>query len=378
MPHLFDALQLRGLTLPHRVVMAPMCQYSCTDGLATDWHLVHLGSRAIGGASLIITEATAVTAEGRISPDDLGLWSDAHIAPLARITRFLREHGSAAGIQLAHAGRKGSTKVPWAGEGAVLPAAGGWQVVGPGEAPFSDTYPVPRALGRQDIAAVVQAFAAAAVRSLNAGFDVVEIHAAHGYLLHEFLSPLVNTRTDEYGGSLGNRMRLCVEVIDAVRHVWPERLPLFLRISATDWTDGGWDIAQSVELARVAHAHGVDLVDCSSGGAVRAQVPFAPGYQVPFAERIRREAGVPTGAVGLITDPHQANAIVEGGQADIVLLARELLRNPYWPLQAAAALGVTLEWPVQYLRGAPAEAKRRVALTVAPPPQPAPARPSVC
>jgi 2,4-dienoyl-CoA reductase-like NADH-dependent reductase (Old Yellow Enzyme family) len=360
MPGLFDPFTLRGLTLPHRVVMAPMCQYSCTDGLATDWHLVHLGSRAVGGASLVLTEAAAVTADGRISPSDLGIWSEAHVAPLARITRFLHEHGSAAGIQLAHAGRKASTKVPWTGEGAVHPDAGGWSVVGPGPDAFSDTYPVPRALGRADIAAIVRAFSDAATRSLDAGFDVVEIHAAHGYLLHEFLSPLVNHRTDEYGGSLPNRMRLCLEVVDAVRRVWPDRLPLLLRISATDWTDGGWDVEQSVELARAARDRGVDLVDCSSGGAVRARVPAAPGYQVPFAERIRRETGVATGAVGLITDPHQANAIVERGQADLVLLARELLRNPYWPMHAAAALHVAPEWAVPYLRGAPTGARPRV------------------
>lgn len=354
MPHLLEPLTLRGLTLPHRIVVSPMCQYSCTDGFATDWHLVHLGSRAIGGAALVITEAAAVTAEGRISPDDLGIWSQAHVEPLARIVRFLHQHGSAAGIQLAHAGRKGSSAVPWRGEGAVPIGAGGWQPVGPGPEPFSPTYPVPRPLDRAGIAAVVQAFADAARRSREAGFDVVEIHAAHGYLLHEFLSPLVNTRTDEYGGSFDGRIRLCLQVIDAVRGIWPEHLPVWLRISTTDWTAGGWDIEQSIQLSRAARARGVDLVDCSSGGAVPAQVPVAPGYQVPFAARIRAEAGVATGAVGLITHPHQADDIVRDGQADCVLLAREFLRDPYWPLHAAATLGALATWPVQYLRAAPA------------------------
>jgi len=356
-----EPLTLRGLTLPHRIVVSPMCQYSCMDGFATDWHLVHLGSRAIGGAALVLTEAAAVTAEGRISPDDLGIWSSAHIEPLARIVRFLHQHGSAAGIQLAHAGRKGSTAVPWRGEGGVPVASGGWQPVGPGPEPFSPTYPVPQPLDRAGIAGVVQAFADAATRSLEAGFDMVEIHAAHGYLLHEFLSPLVNTRTDEYGGSLENRMRLCLEVVNAVRRVWPEHLPVWLRISATDWTAGGWDIEQSVELSRAVRARGVDLVDCSSGGAVPAQVPVAPGYQVPFAARIKAEAGVATGAVGLITDPSQADAIIRNEQADVVLLAREFLRDPYWPLHAAAILGMPATWPVQYLRAAPAGSAPRQA-----------------
>ena len=298
------------------------------DGVATDWHLVHLGSRAIGGAALVLTEAAAVTAEGRISPDDLGIWTDAHVEPLARIVRFLHQHGSAAGIQLAHAGRKGSTAVPWRGEGAVpVGRAGGSRSA---RARNRSRRPIRcrGALDRAGIAAVVQAFADAATRSREAGFDIVEIHAAHGYLLHEFLSPLVNTRTDEYGGSLENRMRLCLDVIDAVRRVWPEHLPVWLRISATDWTAGGWDIEQSVELSRAARARGVDLVDCSSGGAVPAQIPVAPGYQVPFAARIKADAGVATGAVGLITDPHQADAVVRNEQADVVLLARDFLRDP--------------------------------------------------
>ena len=361
MPHLFDPLQLRSLTLPHRIFVSPMCEYSSTDGFATDWHLVHLGSRAVGGAALVLTEATAVTAEGRISPDDLGIWSEAHLEMLARIVAFVHGQGSAAGIQIAHAGRKASTRPPWRGEGWVPPEEGGWEPVGPGSEPFAPGYPVPRPLDRAGIAAIAPAFAAAAERALRAGFDVVEIHAAHGYLLHEFLSPLVNQRTDEYGGTFENRIRLCLEVIDAVRRVWPDRLPVLLRISATDWVDGGWDVEQSVALARAAGARGVDLVDCSSGGAVRATIPVAPGYQVPFAERIRREAAIPTGAVGLITEPRQADAIVREGRADCVLLARELLRDPYWPLRAAADLGHASSWPAQYLRAAPRGTPARAA-----------------
>jgi 2,4-dienoyl-CoA reductase-like NADH-dependent reductase (Old Yellow Enzyme family) len=360
MPHLFDPLSLRSLTLRHRIMVSPMCQYSCEDGLATDWHLVHLGSRAVGGAALVMTEATAVTPEGRISPRDLGIWSDAHAEPLSRIVRFLHDQGSAAGIQLAHAGRKGSTKVPWLGEGAVSASDGAWQPVGPGTEPFAPHYPLPRALDCAELAAVVQAFANAAHRAYDAGFDLVEIHGAHGYLVHEFLSPLVNARTDKYGGTFDNRIRLCLEVIDAVRRVWPDNLPVQLRISATDWIDGGWDIEQSIALSRAAHDHGVDLVDCSSGGAVPAKIPFGPGYQVPFAERIRREAGVPTGAVGLITKPEQADAIVRSGQADCVLLAREMLRDPYWPMRAATALGHPLSWPAQYLRVAPSGSAPRL------------------
>jgi 2,4-dienoyl-CoA reductase-like NADH-dependent reductase (Old Yellow Enzyme family) len=316
---------------------------------------VHLGSRAAGGAALTMTEATAVTAEGRISPADLGIWSDRHIEGLARIVRFVRSQGSAAAIQLAHAGRKASTSVPWDGRMRAVPESdGGWQVGGPTAEPFSDVYPRPVALSMGDLAGIVSAFAAAAGRALAAGFDVVEVHAAHGYLLHEFLSPLSNTRTDHYGGPFANRIRLCVEVVDAVRRVWPDDRPVFVRISATDWTSGGWDIEQSVDLARTLRARGVDLIDCSSGGNVAAAtIPVQPGYQVPFAERIRREAGVATGAVGLITSARQADEIVASGQADCVLLARELLRDPYWPLRAAAELERTVPWPKQYLRAAP-------------------------
>lgn len=353
MPHLFDPLPLRSLTLPNRIVVSPMCEYSSTDGFANDWHLVHLGSRAVGGASLVLTEATAVTADGRISPEDLGIWSDAHVEMLARIVSFVHAQGSAAGIQLAHAGRKASTRAPWRGEGGVPESEGGWQTVGPGADAFAPGYPIPRALDGRGISAIVKAFADAAARALRAGFDIVEIHAAHGYLLHQFMSPLVNHRTDEYGGAFENRTRLCLEVIDAVRGAWPDDRPVLLRISATDWVEGGWDLEQSVALARRAGELGVDLVDCSSGGAVRAPIPVAPEYQVPFAARIRRDAAIATGAVGLITDPHQADAIVREGRADCVLLARELLRDPYWPLHAAVALGHACSWPAQYLRAAP-------------------------
>jgi 2,4-dienoyl-CoA reductase-like NADH-dependent reductase (Old Yellow Enzyme family) len=354
MPHLFDPLTLRGLTLPHRILVSPMCQYSSTDGLANDWHLVHLGSRAVGGAALVFTEATAVTADGRISPQDLGIWNDHHIDSLARIVRFVRGQGSPAGIQIAHAGRKASTAAPWDGRAAVPPSDGGWEPVGPTVQPFAAGYPMPRALDAHEIPPIVEAFGDAARRARAAGFDVVEVHAAHGYLLHQFLSPLVNTRTDRYGGSFENRARLCLEVVDAVRAVWPERLPVLVRISAADWAPGGWDIEQSVELCRLLAARGVDLVDCSSGGAVSyAQVAVAPGYQVPFAARIRREANVPTGAVGLITQASQADEIIRTGEADCVLLAREMLRDPYWPQTAADKRGHPLPRPKQYLRAAP-------------------------
>jgi 2,4-dienoyl-CoA reductase-like NADH-dependent reductase (Old Yellow Enzyme family) len=353
MPHLFEPLPLRSLTLANRVLVSPMCQYSSVAGFANDWHLVHLGSRAVGGAALVFTEAAGVTAEGRISPQDLGVYDDRHVEGLERIVRFVQSQGAAAGIQLAHAGRKASTARPWEGGRAVLPADGGWEPVGPTGVPFTEGYPVPRALTTAEIADVVAGFRAAAARARAAGFDVAEIHAAHGYLIHEFLSPLVNTRTDEYGGSYDNRVRLCLEVVDAVRSAWPESLPVFVRLSCTDWKEGGWDVEQSVELARRLRERGVDLVDCSSGGAVPdAKITVGPGYQVPFAERIKREAGIATGAVGLITDSAQADAIVRDGQADCVLLARELLRDPYWPLHAAQALGHVVPWPVQYVRAA--------------------------
>ena len=352
MAALFEPLQLRGLTLANRILVSPMCEYSSEDGFANDWHVVHLGSRAVGGAALVLTEATAVTPEGRISPQDLGIWSDAHIEVLTRITRFIRNQRRASGMQLAHAGRKGSTHRPWEGSGAV--ETGGWVPVGPTTEPFASGFPEPLALDVPGINAITQAFREAAARAVTAGFDVVEVHAAHGYLLHEFLSPLSNTRTDEYGGSFENRIRFCLEVVDAVRAVWPERQPVLVRISATDWVEGGWDIEQSVELARRLKQRGVDLIDCSTGGNVpSAKIQLGPGYQVPFAARIRKEAAIPTGAVGLITDPAQANTIVGEGQADCVLLARELLRDPYWPLRAARELGATVDWPAQYLRAAP-------------------------
>jgi len=351
--HLFSRWRLRSLELRNRIVVSPMCEYSSTDGFASDWHLVHLGSRAVGGAALVFTEATAVTPEGRISPDDLGLWSDDHVPMLRRITAFIREHGAAPGIQLAHAGRKASTAAPWKGGKPLSPEAGAWQVVGPSSIAFADGYPVPRELSPGEIAGVVAAFVGAARRAHAAGFQVLELHAAHGYLLHEFLSPLSNHRSDAYGGSLENRMRFLVELATAVRAVWPGELPLFVRLSATDWVEGGWTPSDSVALARRLAPLGVDVFDCSSGGNVaHAQIPLGPGYQVPFAAQLRAEAGVATAAVGLITAPEQADHIVRTGQADAVVLARELLRHPYWPLEAARRLGHTeaAPWPNQYLR----------------------------
>jgi 2,4-dienoyl-CoA reductase-like NADH-dependent reductase (Old Yellow Enzyme family) len=352
---LFSPLQLRSVEFPNRIGVSPMCQYSSHDGFATDWHLVHLGSRAQGGAGLVMLEAAAVTPEGRISPNDLGIWKQDHVLGVIRIAEFVHSQGARAGMQLAHAGRKASTASPFNGHGLVLPADGGWQPVAPSAIAFAPTdYAVPTALDGAGIAAVIVAFREAARLALEAGFDFVEIHAAHGYLLQEFLSPLSNLRTDSYGGSFENRTRLVLEVVDAVRSVWPDRLPLFVRISATDWAEGGWDPGQSVELARLLRDHDVDLVDCSSGGNVAdAKIPLAPGYQVGFAARIRREAGIATAAVGMITEPAQANAIVADGQADFVFLARAELRDPYWPLHAAAALGETVSWPKQYLRAAP-------------------------
>jgi 2,4-dienoyl-CoA reductase-like NADH-dependent reductase (Old Yellow Enzyme family) len=363
MPSLFDPIDLRSLTLAHRLVVSPMCQYSSIDGLANDWHLVHLGSRGTGGAALVFTEAAAVTAEGRISPQDLGIWSDVQIPGLRRITDFLHAQGSAAGIQLAHAGRKASTAAPWFGEGTVTPPDGGWEPVGPTGEPFSPHYPVPRALTIPEINGVVRAFEASTRRARDAGFDVIEIHAAHGYLLHQFLSPLVNTRTDDYGGTFDNRVRLTLDVADAVRRAWPDALPVFVRISATDWADGGWDLDQSIELARRLRAIGIDLIDCSSGGAVRgAKIAVAPGYQVPFAERIRQATGIATAAVGLITTAAEADTIVRAEQADLVLIARQMLRDPYFAAHAAEELGVPFPWPVQYARaarpGSPARAGR--------------------
>lgn len=352
---LFSPLEIGSLILRNRIVVSPMCEYSSEDGFASDWHLVHLGSRAVGGAGLVFTEATAVAAEGRISPQDLGLWKDEHMAPLARITAFLHGQGAHAGIQLAHAGRKASTYRPWEGDGAIAPENGGWaNVLAPSSIPFSPNYPQPRELDKPGLARVTAQFREAAVRAGRAGFDVIEIHAAHGYLLQEFLSPISNRRSDEYGGSLENRARLLLEVVDAIREVWPREHPLFVRISATDWTEGGWDLEQSVELAKLLRDRGVDLIDVSSGGNVAgAQIPVGPGYQTPFAAAIRAQTGILTGAVGMITEPAQAAGIVDAGQADLIFIAREFLRDPYWPLHAAAALGETSAWPVQYLRAAP-------------------------
>ncbi len=361
MPSLFDPLPIRDVTLPNRIVVSPMCEYSSTDGFANDWHLVHLGSRAVGGAGLVLTEAAAVAAEGRISPHDLGIWSDDHIEFLSRITGFIHSQGSVAGIQLAHAGRKASTYRPWDGDGAVPEDAGGWtNVVAPSAIPFADNYPKPKALTQEGIHSVVEAFAAAARRARAAGFRVIEIHAAHGYLLSEFLSPLANHRTDQFGGSLENRSRLLIEVVRAVRRSWPENAPLFVRISSTDWVDGGWTLDDSLELARRLKDSAVDLVDCSSGGnAARVHMPLGPGYQTPFAERIRREAKILTGAVGMITDPAQADHIIRTGQADVAIIARQFLRDPYWPLRAARELGYPVPWPVQYVRAAPQGTKPR-------------------
>jgi 2,4-dienoyl-CoA reductase-like NADH-dependent reductase (Old Yellow Enzyme family) len=355
MAHLFDPLVVRDVQFANRVFVSPMCQYSSTDGYANDWHFVHLGSRAVGGAGLVLTEATAVLPEGRISPEDLGMWSDDHIEPLARIVRFIHEQGSVAGMQLAHAGRKASTYRPWGGQGMEPESEGGWKkVVAPSAVAFAEHYPMPPALSIEGIREIVAAFAQAARRACEAGFRVIELHAAHGYLIHEFLSPLSNRRTDAYGGSFENRTRIVREIVAAVRRVWPERAPVFCRISATDWVDGGWDIQQSVELARQVKELGVDLIDCSSGGNVAtAKIPVGPGYQTQFAERIRRECGVLTGTVGMITSPVQAEHVIATGQADAVILAREMLRDPYWPLRAARELGQAISWPVQYVRAAP-------------------------
>ncbi|GAC1624632.1 MAG: NADH:flavin oxidoreductase/NADH oxidase [Ktedonobacteraceae bacterium] len=348
---LFEPLTLRGITLRNRIMVSPMCQYSSSDGFATDWHLVHLGSRAVGGAALVMTEADAVEARGRISPQDLGIYRDEHIAMLSRITTFIKEQGAVPGTQLAHAGRKASTYRPWSGSGEISVEDGRWETVAPSDERFSDRYPLPKQLTKQEISEITQSFRIAAERSLKAGFQVIELHAAHGYLLHEFLSPLSNHRTDEYGGSLRNRMRFLLETVDAVRQVWPDALPLFVRISATDWTEGGLTIADSVEIAQTLKGHGVDLIDVSSGGNVAvAKIPTAPNYQVPFAAQIRRESGISTAALGLITEPEQANEIIHSGQADMVALARGILRDPYWPLHAARTLGYDFPWQPQYVR----------------------------
>jgi 2,4-dienoyl-CoA reductase-like NADH-dependent reductase (Old Yellow Enzyme family) len=354
MPRLFDALTIRGVTLRNRIGVSPMCMYSAEDGHVNEWHLVHLGARAVGGAGLIIAEATAVEPRGRITPGDAGLWSDTQVEPFARITRFLKANGAVAGVQIAHAGRKAGAARPWDGGRQLTDSEGGWGTVAPSAVAFGgDLWREPHALAREEIAGVREAFVAAARRALAAGFEWLELHSAHGYLLHSFLSPLSNRRTDGYGGSFENRMRLLLEVARAIRDVWPERLPLAVRISSTDWVDGGWTLDESVALAGRLKAEGVDLIDCSSGGNATTlpRDVLRPGYQVPFAERIRREAGIATAAVGLITEPGMAEAIIAGEQADLVLLGRAELRDPYWPLHAAKTLGQQADFvPRQYLR----------------------------
>lgn len=349
---LFSPFTIRSVQLKNRIVVSPMCQYSSEDGFANDWHLVHLGSRAVGGAGLVFTEATAVSPEGRISPEDLGIWKDEHISGLKRITSFIEQHGAIAGIQLAHAGRKASHYRPWEGGHLINPdEPRGWQTVAPSALPFREGTIAPDELTDEGLEKVRADFEAATRRALEAGFKVVEIHVAHGYLLHEFISPLSNHRTDAYGGSFENRIRFVLEIIDRVKTVWPAEYPLFVRISATDWVEGGWTANDSVALASVLKEKGIDVVDCSSGGNVpHAQIPVSPGYHVPFAEKVRREAGIATAAVGLITSAEQAEAILTSGQADLILMAREFLRDPYFPLHAAYALGEDVAWPIQYER----------------------------
>ncbi len=347
---LLSPLTIRGVTMRNRIAVSPMCQYCAEDGFADEWHLVHLGSRAVGGAGLVFTEATAVAAEGRISPGDLGLWKDEHIEPLARIAQFVQRMDSVPGIQLAHSGRKGSCMSPWLDNGRLLrPEEGGWGVVAPSPIPFHANDPAPHELDQAGIEKLMSDFIVATKRAIKAGFKIVEIHSAHGYLLHSFLSPISNHRTDQYGGSLENRMRLCVDLATAVRKVIPDEMPLFVRISATDWVDGGWDIDQSVALSHVLKKVGVDLIDTSTGGSVpKASIPVGPGYQVPFAARIRKDCSIMTGAVGLITEPSQANDVVISGSADLVLVARQMLRDPYFALHAERELNQEPSWPLQY------------------------------
>ncbi|MCC7166365.1 MAG: NADH:flavin oxidoreductase/NADH oxidase [Rhodospirillales bacterium] len=349
---LFTPITLRKLEIRNRIVMAPMCQYSATDGVASPWHMVHYGARATGGAGLVVTEAVGVTAEGRISAHDLGLWNDAQTAALKPVVAFIRSQGAVPAIQLAHAGRKASVAAPWDGNKPRAPGEPtGWQTLAPSALAFAPGHPVPRALTVAEIDGVVASFEAAAKRALEAGFLVAQIHMAHGYLLHEFLSPLSNQRTDDYGGALANRIRLPVKVAKAVRAVWPADWPVMVRISATDWVEGGWDLDQSVALAQALKEAGIDLIDCSTGGNVHdAKIPVGPGFQTPFAAAIRARAHIATGAVGLITEPMQAEHVLRTGQADVISLGRELLRDPNWPLRAAKALGDTVAWPRQYER----------------------------
>jgi 2,4-dienoyl-CoA reductase-like NADH-dependent reductase (Old Yellow Enzyme family) len=358
--HLFEPIQLRDVVLKNRIGIPPMCQYSARDGLASDWHFVHYASRAVGGAALMIMEATAVAPHGRISPGDLGIWDERQIEPLARITDFAQKQGCVAAVQLAHAGRKASVGLGWEDQGTLTENRGGWNPVAPSPVSFGEGYAVPEELDLDGIGHVVHQFASGARRALAAGFRALEVHAAHGYLLHQFLSPLSNHRTDAYGGTFENRTRLVRDVVAAIRAEWPERLPLLVRLSATDWVQSGWTEDETVELCRILRRHGVDLVDVSSAGLVPyAKIPAGPGFQTGFAARVRREADIPTAAVGLITSPAQADHIVRTGQADMVLLGREILRNPYWPLAAAQALGQRAAWPAQYLRAAPADSPAR-------------------
>lgn len=351
---LFSPLRLRGIEFKNRIFLSPMCQYSSEEGMPTDWHLVHLGSHAVGGVSLVMVEATGVSPEGRISPWDSGIWSDRHVQAFKRITAFIEGQGAVPGIQLAHAGRKASTDVPWRGEKPLAINEGGWQPLAPSPIPFGDTSPVPHEMTKEDLKEVISQFVAGTRRSMEAGFKVIEIHMAHGYLLHEFLSPISNQRMDEYGGSLQNRARFPLSAAKAVRESWPSGLPLFVRISCTDWVEGGWNLAQSVEFSRGLKEIGVDLIDCSSGGLVpHAKIPVGPGYQTPFAAEIRSRVGIATGTVGLITHPVQAEQILSTGQADVIFIARELLRDPYWPLHASKTLNVDVSWPSQYLRAKP-------------------------
>ncbi len=350
---LFSPLRIKNIKLKNRIVVSPMCQYSSIDGFTNDWHLVHLGSRAIGGAGLVIAEATGVSPEGRITPGDTGIWKDEHIEGFRRITRFIHEHGSIAGIQLAHAGRKASCAAPWDGGKQLAESEGGWRTVAPSALPFNPEDRLPVALDETGIQKVIADFRTAALRALQAGFKVIEIHGAHGYLLFEFLSPLSNRRADQYGGTFENRIRLLLMVVEAVRSVWPLENPLFVRISSTDWVEGGWTPEESVRLAGVLKTKGVDLIDCSSGGNVaHAKIPTGPGFQVPFSVAIRK-TGILTGTVGLITSAGQAEQILQENGADLVFFARELLRNPYLPLMAAHEFGEDVAWPVQYLRAKP-------------------------
>jgi 2,4-dienoyl-CoA reductase-like NADH-dependent reductase (Old Yellow Enzyme family) len=350
--NLFSPLQLRSVTLKNRIAVSPMCQYSATDGFANDWHLVHLGTRAIGGAGLVMTEAAAVSPEGRISSFDLGIWKDEHILELRRITNFIHQNGSVAGIQLAHAGYKASSQQPWNGNGYISPENGGWQSISPSEVLLADKEHFSREISVEEIHRITNNFKAAAQRAIEAGFKIIELHAAHGYLVHEFFSPLINKRTDNYGGSFENRIRILLEIIEAVRGVIPSNFPLFVRISATDWVENGWTIEDSIRLAEILKNKEIDLIDCSSGGLVSPKnIPVGLSYQVPFAESIRAKTGIKTGAVGMILSPQQAEEIITSGKADLVLLAREILRNPYFPQIAAHELGYDIELPLQYLRG---------------------------